>query len=234
MRLRRPVSNERPVAHDFPWAQTWPEITDARLRAVFARVPREHFVPALVRSWADRDAPLPIGEGQTISQPFMVAWMTQALQLQPGDRTLEIGTGSGYQSAILCEMTTGPGERPGVHVYTIERRQALSRNARVALNALGYYPHMHVGDGALGWPAAAPFDAVIVTAAPAHLPRPLWEQLKEGGRMVAPIGPTPDKQALWIIRKAGGRPHIRNLGEVRFVPFISPVLDNPDMWIDLR
>jgi protein-L-isoaspartate(D-aspartate) O-methyltransferase len=227
------VNNERPAEQDFPWSQTWPEITDARLRQAFARVPREHFVPALVRSWADRDAPLPIGKGQTISQPFMVAWMTQALQLQPGDRTLEIGTGSGYQTALLCEMTMSPPETPGMHVYSIERHQALADNARAVLNALGYYPQIRVGDGALGWPMAAPFDAIIVTAAPAHLPRPLWEQLQEGGRMVAPIGPTPDKQALWLIRKADGRLHPRNLGDVRFVPFVSPVLENPDMWIEL-
>jgi len=231
------VNNERPIEPDFPWAQTWPEITDARLRDAFARVPREHFVPALVRSWADRDTPLPIGEGQTISQPFMVAWMTQALQLQPGDRTLEIGTGSGYQTAILCEMTTGrplgPGETPGMHVYSVERRRALSDSARASLNALGYHPHMQVGDGALGWPTAAPFDAMIVTAAPAHLPRPLWEQLKEGGRMVAPIGPTPEKQALWMIRKTAGRLITHNLGDVRFVPFISSVLDDAEMWVEL-
>jgi protein-L-isoaspartate(D-aspartate) O-methyltransferase len=228
------VNNERQIEHDFPWAQTWPEITDARLRDAFMHVPRQRFVPAMVRPWADRDTPLPIGEGQTISQPFMVAWMTQALQLQPGDRTLEIGTGSGYQTAILCKMTTSPGETPGMHVYTIERRQALAHNARVALHDLGYHPHMRIGDGALGWPLAAPFDAIIVTAAPAHLPRPLWEQLKEGGRIVAPIGPTPDKQALWLVRKAAGLPITRNLGEVRFVPFVSQVLDKPDMWIDLQ
>jgi protein-L-isoaspartate(D-aspartate) O-methyltransferase len=218
-------------AANFPWAQVWPEIRDERLRATFARVPREHFVPPLVRQWADRDAPLPIGEGQTISQPFIVAWMTQALQLQPGTKTLEIGTGSGYQTAILCEMTTRPEERPGEHIYSVERFATLSQQAAVVLDELGYHPHLLVGDGALGWPDAAPFDAIIVTAAPAFLPRPLWDQLAEGGRMVIPIGPEPDAQSLWLVTKEQGALRTRNLGDVRFVPLISPILNNPAMWV---
>jgi protein-L-isoaspartate(D-aspartate) O-methyltransferase len=218
-------------SESFPWAHFWPEIRDVRLRAAFARVPRARFVPPLVRQWADRDAPLPIGEGQTISQPFIVAWMTQALKLQPGEKVLEIGTGSGYQTAILCEMTTRPGEKPGEHVYSVERFSSLSQQASVVLAELGYQPHLLVGDGALGWPDAAPFDAIIVTAAPAFLPRPLWEQLAEGGRMVIPIGPEPEAQSLWLVTKEEGALRARNLGDVRFVPLVSPILNNPEMWV---
>lgn len=221
------------AAANFPWAQIWPEIRDARLRAVFARVPRERFVPSLLRQWADRDAPLPIGEGQTISQPFIVAWMTQALRLQPGEKTLEVGTGSGYQTAILCEMTAQPGETPGEQVYSVERFATLSQQAAVVLAELGYRPHLLVGDGALGWPDAAPFDAIIVTAAPAFLPRPLWDQLAEGGRMVIPIGREPETQSLWLIVKARGHLRARNLGDVRFVPLVSPHLNNPAMWVSV-
>jgi protein-L-isoaspartate(D-aspartate) O-methyltransferase len=216
---------------NFPWAQVWPEIRDRRLRAAFARVPRERFVPPPVRQWSDRDAPLPIGEGQTISQPFIVAWMTQALRLQPGEKTLEIGTGSGYQTAILCEMTSQPGATPGQEVYSVERFASLSQQAAVVLAELGYHPHLLVGDGALGWPEAAPFDAIIVTAAPACLPRPLWDQLAEGGRMVIPIGPEPDAQSLWLITKERGALRTHNLGDVRFVPLVSPILNNREMCI---
>lgn len=217
---------------EFPWAEQWPEIYDARLRAAFARVPRERFVPEPVRQWADRDAPLPIGEGQTISQPFIVAWMTQALRLQPGDRTLEIGTGSGYQTAILCEMTARTGEPPGLHVYSVERFATLSQPAASVLDDLGYVPHLLIGDGAAGWPAAAPYAAVIVTAAAAHLPRPLWAQLAEGGRMVIPIGADAENQSLWLITKRAGQLYADNLGDVRFVPLISPILSDPANWLD--
>jgi protein-L-isoaspartate(D-aspartate) O-methyltransferase len=223
--------NEQPPAA-FPWSTTWPEITDQRLRAAFARVPRDEFVPETVRQWATQDAPLPIGEGQTISQPFIVAWMTQVLKLHPGDKTLEIGTGSGYQTAILCEMTTATNERPGVNVYSVERFPALAQRAADVLNGLGYFPPLRVGDGALGWPEAAPFTALIVTAAPSHLPRPLWEQLAEGGRMIIPVGPTPDAQTLWLIRKTAGAPIAHNMGDVRFVPLVSPRLADPAMWVN--
>jgi protein-L-isoaspartate(D-aspartate) O-methyltransferase len=227
--------NDEPLpAANFPWSQTWPEITEERLRAAFARVAREHFVPAPVRQWADRDTPLPIGEGQTISQPFIVAWMTQALNLQPGDKTLEIGTGSGYQTAILCELTTQANEVPGQNVYSVERYSTLSQQAAGVLNRLGYHPHLIIGDGALGWPEAAPFAAIIVTAAPAHLPRPLWDQLAEGGRMILPVGPTPEEQTLWFIRKTGGALRARNMGDVRFVPLVSPVLMDAGMWVEIQ
>jgi protein-L-isoaspartate(D-aspartate) O-methyltransferase len=225
--------SESSAAEQFPWADFWPEITDERLRLAFARITRSLFVPEELRPWAEQDTPLPIGEGQTISQPFMVAWMTQVLALQPGDKTLEIGTGSGFQTAILCEMTTRPGESPGEHVYSIERFSSLAQRAADLLHQLGYHPHLAVGDGAQGWPDAAPFAAIILTAAPTHLPRPLWEQLAEGGRLVAPIGETAEEQRLWVLRKKGGKIRARSLGDVRFVPLISPILSNPEQWVEL-
>jgi protein-L-isoaspartate(D-aspartate) O-methyltransferase len=212
---------------DFPWARSWPEITDERVLAAFAAVPREAFIPDHLRRWADRDAPLPIGEGQTISQPFVVALMAQALALKPGDKVLEIGAGSGFQTAILCEITAEEGQTPGHTVYSVERFATLAERAEKVLHRLGYYPHLRVGDGAAGWPEAAPFDGVILSAAPAWLPRPLWEQLAEGGRLVAPIGPTAYGQVLWVIRKEGGRMRPKSLGPVRFVPLVSPLLDDP-------
>jgi len=219
---------------DFPWAKDWPEITDARVRQAFSHVPRAQFVPAPMQQWSDQDAPLPIGEGQTISQPFVVALMTQALALQPGDKTLEIGTGSGYQTAILCELTTGRGEPVGIHVYSVERFRSLAQHAAATLDRLGYHPQLSIGDGAGGWPAMAPFAAIIVTAAPAYLPRLLWDQLAEGGRMVIPIGAQPEEQILWLIRKTTGKLDMRGLGAVRFVPLISPLLDDPSMRINIR
>lgn len=219
----------------FPWSQHWPEITDPRVRAAFAAVPRTAFVPPRLRKWAERDAPLPIGEGQTISQPFVVALMTQALDLHPGDRVLEIGAGSGYQTAILCELTAQPGAEPGESVFSIERYSSLARRAGAALRSLGYRPHLRIGDGAEGWPEEAPFDAILLTAAPAWLPRPLWDQLAGGGRLVAPVGPEPEDQMLWrLIKHAGaGRTECASLGPVRFVPLISPVLNDPAMRMEL-
>jgi protein-L-isoaspartate(D-aspartate) O-methyltransferase len=213
--------------HAFPWAATWPEITDPRVRAAFAHVPRLAFVPEELRPWAHQDAPLPIGEGQTISQPFVVALMTQALHPVPGARILEIGTGSGYQTAILCELARTEDAPPGSTVYTIERYPSLQRNARAALARLGYYPHAAVRDGAGGWPEAAPFDGIVVTAAAAHLPRPLCDQLAEGGHLVIPLGSHVDDQQLWDIVRLGGALRRRLLGPVRFVPLVSPLLDDP-------
>lgn len=212
---------------EFPWAQEWPEITDERVRAAFAVVPRSAFVPEDVRPWANRDAPLPIGDGQTISQPYVVALMTQAISPRPGDRVLEIGTGSGFQTAILCELTAAPGAIKGLGVYSVERVARLQEQAVSTLHKLNYAPELRVGDGAAGWPEAAPFDAVIATAAPTALPRPLWEQLAEGGRMVIPIGARPSDQMLWLIRKEEGQMQARALGAVRFVPLVSPLLDDP-------
>lgn len=217
----------------FPWADQWPEIVDPRVRAAFAAVPRAAFVPEHLVRLADQDAPLPIGEGQTISQPFVIALMVQALELEPGDKVLEIGAGSGYQTAILCELTAVEGEKPGERVYAIERFPSLAERAAARLARLGYTPHLRVGDGAYGWPEAAPFDAIIVSAAAPHIPRPLWEQLAEGGRMILPFGELDENQHLWLVRKINGRMHVEQLGGVRFVPMISPLFDNPEEWAEI-
>jgi protein-L-isoaspartate(D-aspartate) O-methyltransferase len=156
--------------------------------------------------------PLPIGYGQTISQPFIVAYMSENLELKPGDRVLEIGTGSGYQAAILADM--------GMEVYSIEIIPELAAEAEARLKRLGYEAQVRAGDGYSGWPEAAPFDAIIVTAAPDHVPLPLLQQLKLGGRLVIPIGPVGAIQTLWQFTLEEGD-HLKalNLGDVRFVPF---------------
>lgn len=212
-------------------ATDWSEIHDPRLLAAFAQVPREQFLPPSLRQYAGQDEPLPIGEGQTISQPFIVALMTQLLRLQPGQRVLEIGTGSGFQTALLCELTAQPQQQRGAQVYSIERFPGLAQQAATVLEALGYYPHLLVGDGAAGWPDAAPFDAIILTAAPPCLPRPLWQQLGEGGRLIAPIGPVDEDQMLWLVEKRRGQPWLQAHGAVRFVPLLSPLLADPAMCI---
>jgi protein-L-isoaspartate(D-aspartate) O-methyltransferase len=216
-----------------PWLHGWPEIYDGRVRAAFSRVPRPAFVGDELQEWATCDTALPIEEGQTISQPFVVALMTQALELQPGLRVLEIGTGSGYQTAILAELSTRPDQVLGENVWTVERNATLSSDAGQRLRALGYRPHFAVGDGAAGWPAAAPYDAIIVTAAASALPRPLWDQLFEGGRLVIPVGPPDVGQVLWLVTKHEGQMVRRQLGGVRFVPLISPILDDPRQRIEL-
>lgn len=221
-----------PADKPFPWADQWPEIIDPRVRAAFAVVSRRAFLdPHLVR-FADQDAPLPIGEGQTISQPFVVALMMQALNVQPGDKVLEIGAGSGFQTAILCELAATAGGVSGETVYAIERHPALADRAAAVLASLGYAPHLRVSDGAMGWPEAAPFAAIVVAAAAAHVPRPLWEQLAEGGRLILPVGAHEESQELWLVRKIAGRMQIEQLGGVRFVPLISPILDHPDQWAE--
>jgi protein-L-isoaspartate(D-aspartate) O-methyltransferase len=223
---------------DAPWLHGWPEIYDDRVRAAFARVPRAAFVGMDMQEWATFDTALPIDEGQTISQPFVVALMTQALELRPGDRVLEIGTGSGYQTAILCELTTAydweRDEGRGHSVWSVERYERLAQQAARALYHLDYHPHLSIGDGAAGWPVAAPFDAVIVSAAAPALPRPLWNQLAEGGRLVIPVGPPDKGQLLWLVVKHGHRLMRRSLGGVRFVPFVSPILDDPAQRIELN
>lgn len=216
-----------------PWLHGWPEIHDPRVRDAFRRVPRAAFVGDDLQEWATCDTALPIDEGQTISQPFVVALMTQALALQPGLRVLEVGTGSGYQTAILAELSSRAEQVPGENIWTVERSQILSDLARQRLRALGYRPHFAVGDGAAGWPEAAPYDAIMVTAAASALPRPLWDQLAEGGRLVIPIGPLDHGQMLWLVVKQAGRLLARQLGGVRFVPLISPILDLPHQRIDL-
>lgn len=185
-------------------------ITDERVLDAMKRVPRHEFVPEDMRERAYEDRPLPIGEGQTISQPYIVAFMTEKLDPQPEDRVLEIGTGSGYQAAVLAELVK--------EVYTIEIVPGLASKAAHDLERLGYQNiHTRTGDGYQGWPEAAPFDAVIVTCAPEDVPKPLVGQLKDGGRMIIPVGPAGD-QKLILLRKLGGRLREEAVLPVRFVP----------------
>jgi len=185
-------------------------ITNARVLAVMGKVPRREFVPERFRAQAYDDGPLPIGHGQTISQPYIVAFMTERLDPRPTDRVLEIGTGSGYQAAVLAELVA--------EVYTIEIVEPLAQRAEADLKRLSYTNvHVRAGDGYRGWPEAAPFDAIIVTCAPEKVPQPLVEQLKDGGRMIIPVGPTWN-QELVLLRKQGGRLEKRAVLPVRFVP----------------
>jgi protein-L-isoaspartate(D-aspartate) O-methyltransferase len=182
------------------------------VRRAMATVPRERFVPDAYARHAYDNRPLPIGEGQTISQPTIVALMTDLLEPQPTDRVLEIGTGSGYQAAVLAECVA--------EVYSIEIVAPLAARARAALDAAGYgRVQTRVGDGYLGWPEAAPFDGILVTAAPDHVPPALVAQLKPGARMVIPVGPRGWTQELLVIRKeADGNAVTRRTIPVRFVP----------------
>jgi protein-L-isoaspartate(D-aspartate) O-methyltransferase len=176
-------------------------------------VPRHLFVLEEYLDQAYADHPLPIGYGQTISQPYIVAWMTELLELEPGDKVLEIGTGSGYQAAVLAELGY-------VDVYSIEIIPELAERAAQTLEAAGYSGlHLIQGDGYYGWEEHAPFDAIIVTAAPDHLPSPLADQLTEDGRIVIPIGPPGGYQSLWRFVVEQGELVAYNLGGVAFVPF---------------
>ncbi len=185
------------------------DIGSARVLDAMRKVPRHLFVPEPERDRAYDDSPLPIGLGQTISQPYIVAFMTQALDVHPGHRVLEIGTGSGYQAAVLAELTTD--------VYSIEVLPPLADRARATLAALGYgHVRVRTGNGYLGWPEEAPFDRIIVTAAPPEVPPALVEQLKLGGLMAIPVGTT-DQHLLILRRTAGGLETLATL-PVRFVP----------------
>jgi protein-L-isoaspartate(D-aspartate) O-methyltransferase len=187
-------------------------VTDAAVLAALGSVPRHLFVPPTERVRAYEDRPLPIGDGQTISQPYMVALMTSLLELRPGERVLEIGTGSGYQAAILS--------RVAAEVYTMEIRQPLAERARRTLADLGYRNiHVRTGDGFQGWPDAAPFDGIIVTAAPPSVPDPLLRQLKTGGRLVIPVGDRNALQSLLVLTKRPDGGFDRsNVMPVFFVP----------------
>ncbi len=189
-------------------------VRDPNVLAAFVAVPRHAFVPEAVRSLAYDDCPLPIGGGQTISQPYMVALMTEALEVGPGDRVLEVGTGSGYQSAILAEM--------GCRVHTVERDPALAAAAARRLARLGYdRVSVHQGDGTLGWPDAAPFRGVVVTAGGPRVPDPLRDQLDPGGAaLVMPVGDRGLQELLRITRR-GNRFSTENLGGCRFVPLVG-------------
>lgn len=189
------------------------DITDPEVLEAMRTVPRHLFVPPDFIKAAYEDHPLPIGYGQTISQPYIVAWMTELLELQPGEKVLEIGAGSGYQAAVLAELE-------GIDVYTIEIVPELAEIAATRLDDLGYSEvKVKQADGYYGWPEYAPFDAIIVTAAPDHLPAPLVEQLTEGGRLVIPIGPPGGYQTLWKFVKTGQDVTAYSMGGVIFVPF---------------
>jgi protein-L-isoaspartate(D-aspartate) O-methyltransferase len=188
-------------------------IRDERVLAAMAKVPREEFVPENFRNQAYADQPIPIGHDQTISQPFIVALMTEQLHPQPTDRVLEIGTGSGYQTAVLAELVKD--------IYTIEIYDPLAQAASARLSRLGYKnAHVKNGDGYSGWPEVAPFDAVIVTCAPDKVPPPLAAQLKNGGRMIIPVGAGLDQQ-LFLLLKNDGQLAERAILPVRFVPMIG-------------
>ncbi|MGD2143723.1 MAG: protein-L-isoaspartate(D-aspartate) O-methyltransferase [Anaerolineae bacterium] len=189
-------------------------ITDEDVLQAMEHVPRHLFVPEDQRSAAYGDYPLPIGFGQTISQPYIVALMTDLLELKEGDKVLEIGTGSGYQAAVLAEI-------PGVEVYTIEIVPQLAERSKKTLKELRYTDvHCAQADGYYGWPEHAPFDAIVVTAAPDHVPRPLADQLAVGGHMVIPIGPRGGYQTLWqFVKQPDGELKAYNKGGVAFVPF---------------
>ncbi len=187
-------------------------VRDSSTLAALRAVPRHEFVPLAYRAYSYSDEPLPIEHDQTISQPYIVAFMTQTLRVRPGEKVLEIGTGSGYQAAVLSELRC--------RVYSIEIIKELADSARARLVRLGYGDvEVRHGDGYLGWPEVAPFDAVIVTAAPESVPQPLIDQLAPGGRLVAPVGEEHGAQTLVLLEKdATGAISRRELLPVRFVP----------------
>ena len=190
-------------------------VNDPDVIRAMREVPRHLFVPQKNRAFSYADHPLPIGEGQTISQPYIVAFMTEALKLRPGERVLEIGTGSGYQAAVLAELIN--------EVYSVEIIETLGIRAQKTLGALGYKNiHIKIGDGHKGWPQKAPFDAIIVTCAPEQIPRALVEQLKEGGRMIIPVGRNGAVQKLVRAVKREGRLKTEDVMLVRFVPMVTP------------
>jgi len=194
-------------------------IVDRAVLSAMERVPRHLFVPAKAARYAYQDSALPIGYGQTISQPYIVALMTQALEVQPGMKVLEIGTGSGYQAAVLEEITP--------QVFTIEIIKGLYESARDRLQSLGYgKTHVRLGDGYYGWQEFVPFDRIIVTCAALHVPPPLFEQLAPGGKMVIPVGGNFETQRLLLVSKdeSGGRTS-KTLELVRFVPLVRGTPD---------
>ena len=192
-------------------------ITDQRVIDAMSKIPRHRFVDEALTGKAYGDHPLPIGEGQTISQPYVVALMTEALKLKSTDRVLEIGTGSGYQAAVLAEIVK--------EVYTIEIRERLKTKASKLLNELGYRNvKTRYADGYFGWEEYAPFDAIIITASANHIPPPLIKQLKEGGRLIIPLGSTLYYQTLTLVTKKSGEPEVRQMGGVAFVPMTGEAM----------
>jgi protein-L-isoaspartate(D-aspartate) O-methyltransferase len=211
--LREAMVREQIAAPRFSGA---PPVRDARVLDAMRRTPRHLFVPPSLAAQAYEDRPLPIGHGQTISQPYMVAIMTELLETKREHRVLEIGTGSGYQAAVLSPLVA--------EVYTIEIVEPLGREARERLEKLGYKNiEVRIGDGYLGWPEKAPFDRIIVTAGADHIPMPLVEQLVPGGRMVIPVGPSGELQVLKLIVKGRRGPRdfrVEDVMPVRFVPLV--------------
>ena len=194
-------------------------VTDKKVLKAMEEIPRHLFVDENLRGKAYKDHPLPIGEGQTISQPYVVALMTEALHLSSTDRVLEIGTGSGYQAAVLAEIVS--------KVYTIEIRKALAERAYKRLKELGYNNiKVKYGDGYFGWKEHGPFDAIIITAAANHIPPPLIKQLREGGRLIVPLGPTVYFQTLTLVEKLDNDLKVKQMGSVRFVPMIGETEKN--------
>ena len=190
-------------------------IRDEAVLSAIRRVPRHLFVPDSMQPWAYDDRALPIGHGQTISQPFIVALMSELLGVGAGSRVLEVGTGSGYQAAVLAEL--------GAEVYTIEIVPELAEEARQRLEGLGFTTvHFCTGDGYHGWAEHAPYDGVIVTCAPEDIPAPLVHQLKEGGKIVVPVGPQMASQSLWKGEKRGGKLTMERVLDVVFVPMTGP------------
>jgi protein-L-isoaspartate(D-aspartate) O-methyltransferase len=191
-------------------------VKDKKVLEAMGKIPRELFVDVSLRDSAYADHPLPIGEGQTISQPYIVSLMTEALSLKSSDRVLEIGTGSGYQAAVLAEIVK--------EVYTIEIRQSLARTATQRLKELGYKNvEVKFGDGYFGWEEHAPFDAIIITASANHIPPPLIKQLKEGGRLILPLGSTLFYQTLTMATKEKGELNMKQMEGVIFVPMTGEV-----------
>jgi protein-L-isoaspartate(D-aspartate) O-methyltransferase len=194
-----------------------PPIRDIGVLEAMRQVPRHLFVPWSLKRLAHEDHPLPIGHGQTISQPYIVALMTEALHVKPNEKVLEIGTGSGYQAAVLSELTP--------QVFTMEIIAPLGNEARKRLKKLGYHTvKVKIGDGYFGWPEEAPFDGIIVTCAAGHIPPPLIAQLRQGGRMVIPVGGVYQVQRLMVVTKdRSGRVRTNELLPVRFVPMTGAI-----------
>jgi len=195
-------------------------IKDPRVLEVMATTPRHLFVPEKQRKSSYDDRPLPIGEGQTISQPYIVAYMTEGLELKGREKVLEIGTGSGYQTAVLARLAAA--------VYSIEIIPALSARAKPLLDQLGFTNvELKVGDGFFGWEEKAPFDAILLTAAAPKVPEPLWRQLSDGGRIIMPLGESRQTQRLVRIRKVAGKEVVERLSEVLFVPLTGAIRQQP-------
>ncbi len=213
-----------------PWPEQRKKMVETQLKArdiqsprvleAMGRVPRHEFVPERERAWSYQDHPLPIGEGQTISQPYIVALMTQTAQPDPKHKALEVGTGSGYQAAVLAELVD--------HVYTIEIVEPLAERAKRDLERLGYKNvTVKAGDGYEGWPEHAPFDLILVTAAADRIPQPLLDQLADGGRLVMPLGQVNGFQVLTLVIRRGDQYQKQEITGVRFVPMTGKVRERP-------